>query len=142
MIVALVLLTMAGAHPAPQPADRPAVARPAAVATVRERRPIVPPSLIETIPADLQQATVCAAHMELLLEKLSARDENPDASFLLVQEYWQSRLPDPEGEDAVSQDAFVGIKQSLYDAADSVPQRYLQGLQACVVAAARGGALE
>ncbi|WP_292050589.1 MULTISPECIES: hypothetical protein [unclassified Brevundimonas] len=142
MIVALALLVMAGANPASQPVVRPSAERPVTATAVRVRRPIVPANLVQEISAPLQQAAVCAAHMELLMEKLSARDEAPDASFLMVQEYWQERLPDPEAKDAISDETFTDIKQSLYDAADKDPQQYLQGLQECVVAAARGGAMD
>ena len=117
------------------------VAVPARLATAA-RPEIVPASMVRTIDPPLQQATVCAAHMELLMEKLSARAELPDANFMIVQEYWQGRLPDPEGQNAIPNDAFSGIKQSLYDAADTRPQTYLQGLQECVVSAVRGGALD
>lgn len=142
MIVALALLVMAGTQPAPRPAVSAVAERPAAAPSARVRRQIVPANLIEEISAPLQQATVCSAHMELLMEKLSARDEDPDALFLQVQGYWEERLPEPEGKDAIPDEAFARIKQSLYDAADNEPQSYLNGLQECVVTAARGGALD
>lgn len=136
MIAALALLVAAGANPIPQPAIRPVAA------VVRVRRPAVPTELLQSIAPPLQQPTVCAAHMELLMEKLSARDEDPDASFLMVQEYWQERLPDPEGDDAISDEVFGLIKESLDATASNDAQTYLKGLQECVMTAVRGGALQ
>ncbi|MHC3126745.1 hypothetical protein OB03_05270 [Brevundimonas sp. GN22] len=136
MIAALALLVMAGANPIPQPAVKPVAA------LVRVRRQAVPTEMVQSIPVTLHQPTVCAAHMELLLEKLSARDEEPDASFLMVQEYWQERLPDPDGPGAISDDLFARIKERLDATATNDAQTYLASLQECVVAAARSGALQ
>lgn len=139
MIAALALLAMAGAYPQAQTVSAPATVRPA---VVRVRRPLLAPALLQDIDPSLQQSTVCAAHMELLMEKLSARHEEPDASFMMVQEYWQDRLPDPDSKDAVSDEAFSRIKDSLNAGAEQDAQQYLAGLQECVMAAARGGALD
>lgn len=163
MIAALTLLLMAGLNPsgqavmrpAPVSGVQPAVVRPSARAVaptapavrpvvppvVRVPAPIISPVVLEGIAPSLREAAVCSAHMELLMEKLSARGESAEVPVILIEEYWQTLLPDPDGPEAIPVDTFVHIKETLDASATASPSHYLRGLQDCVISAARGGAL-
>lgn len=141
MIVAVALLAMAGASPSQQPAVRAGM-MPRVAPVVRVRRPEIPSRVMQVIKPELHEAVVCAAHMELLMEKLSARGEDAGAPVILIEEYWQALLPDPDSAEAIPSDTFVSIKDTLDASALETPSVYLQGLQECVVSAARGGALQ
>lgn len=141
MIAALALLLLAGATPPIQPSVKAGPA-PQVQTLVRMRRPVIPPRAMEGVDPALHEAVVCAAHMELLMEKLSARGEDADSRVILITEYWMSRLPDPDGPNPVPDDSFTSIKETLDGVANETPAIYLQGLQDCVISAARGGALD
>lgn len=167
MIAALTLLLLAGINPSAQPVVRtPPVARAQASAThrapsavppaitersatpatsalpvARVRPPVIAVAVLDTIEPTLREAVVCAAHMELLMERLSARGQDAEAPVILIEEYWQTRLPDPDGPDPVPVETFVAIKDTLDASANEMPSHYLRGLQDCVISAARGGAL-
>ena len=164
MIAALTLLFLAGPNPSANAVVRtPTVARAQPVAP--NRAPVAPPAIVPERPAHaappvarvrppiiaagtldaidppLREAVVCAAHMELLMERLSARGQDAEAPVILIEEYWQTRLPDPDGPDPVPVETFVSIKDRLDASANETPSQYLRGLQDCVISAARGGAL-
>ena len=140
MIAALALLLMAGATPQTQPAvtARPA---PQVQPVARVRRPVIPARTMEAVDPALHETVICAAHMELLMEKLSARGEDADSRVILITEYWMGMLPDPDGPTPVPDDSFTSVKETLDGVAKDTPAIYLQGLQECVISAARGGAL-
>lgn len=141
MIVAATLLLMAGAIPSQQPLAKvnpPVRAQP----VVRLRRPELPARVLQGVGLEQHEAVVCSAHMELLMEKLSARGEDAAAPVILIEEYWRNLLPDPDGEDAIPSETFVTIKETLDTSATEAAGQYLQGLQECVISAARGGALQ
>ncbi|NIJ27548.1 hypothetical protein [Brevundimonas terrae] len=164
MIAALTLLLLAGTTPSGHSDVRaPMVAR--AQSAASNRAPVTPPALtperpapaappvarvrpptfaagtLDTIDPPLREAVVCAAHMELLMERLSARGQDAEAPVILIEEYWQTKLPDPDGPDPVPVATFVTIKDRLDASASETPSQYLRGLQDCVISAARGGAL-
>ncbi|WP_332589686.1 hypothetical protein [Brevundimonas sp.] len=125
----------------PVAVERPAAPAPAAPPVARLRPPVIAAAVLDTIEPPLREAVVCAAHMELLMERLSARGQDAEAPVILIEEYWQTRLPDPDGPDPVSVETFVAIKDTLDASANEMPSHYLRGLQDCVISAARGGAL-
>ncbi|WP_312814269.1 hypothetical protein [Brevundimonas sp.] len=108
---------------------------------MRVRPPVIAAAVLDTITPSLREAVVCAAHMELLMERLSARGQDAEAPVILIEEYWQTRLPDPDGPDPVPVETFVAIKDTLDASANEMPSHYLRGLQDCVISAARDGAL-
>lgn len=98
--------------------------------------------ILGEMPANLREPALCFSHMELLIEKVSARGSEVQTPIWLIQEYWQSRLPDPDGDAAVDGEIFSRIKIALEQSARNEPEDYLRQLQGCVTEAAAAGALD
>jgi len=161
MIVVLASLLMAGVQTSPQapsgnegavarpvPRAAPTAPTPAPQATVppamriRPQPPVSRREIMGEMPANLREPALCFSHMELLIEKVSARGSEVQTPIWLIQEYWQSRLPDPDSETAVDGEIFARIKTALELSAHNEPDDYLRQLQGCVTEAAAGGALD
>lgn len=139
MIVVLASLLIAGVQaspPATASAETPAATR------LRPQPPVTRREIMVEVPANLREPAICFSHMELLTEKLSAVGEEADTRVLLVQEYWQSRMPDPDSSGALDGEIFTLIKSSLDSTARSQPNEYIRQLQGCVTEAAAAGALD
>lgn len=121
---------------------RQSVSRQAAAPARRMHPPVIRYEVLGDLPATLREPTLCAAHMELLIEKVSAAGEDVQTPVLLIQEYWQARLPDPDGDAAISDDIFSRLKATLDASARSEPELYLRQVQGCVTEAAAAGALD
>lgn len=109
---------------------------------MRVQPPIMRFDALRSIAPNQREAAVCVAHMELLVEKVTARGEDVESQIWRIQEYWQDLLPDPDGPSPVSPDALDGIKTAIEHSARANQDSYLRQLQACVTEAAAGGALD
>lgn len=140
MFVVLASLLLAGVQTSPPVATAPAEA-PAAT-RLRPQPPVTRREIMIEVPANLREPALCFSHMELLTEKLSAVGEQSDTRVLMVQEYWQSRMPDPDSDRAVDGEIFARIKSSLDHMGQNNPDEYIRQLQGCVTEAAAAGALD
>ena len=139
MIVVLASLLMAGVQtlpPATVRAEAPAATR------LRPHPPVTRREIMVEVPANLREPAICFSHMELLIEKLSAVGEQSDTRVLMVQEYWESRMPDPDSEGGLDGEIITRIKNSLDHASRADPNEYIRQLQGCVTEAAAAGALD
>lgn len=147
MFVALVSLMLAGTMPAQQASTRDPATAPSPHVTVpapraRQHMPVIRYNALRSVAPNLREATICAAHMELLIERVSARGMDVNSPIWFIQEYWQEKLPDPDGDSAIPDDVMVEMKEALEKKAEEDSDQYLRQLQACVTEAAHGGALD
>lgn len=147
MFVALVTLMLAGTLPAQQasPSDPAPAVRQDAPTPPRVLRPALPVmryNALRPVAPNLREATICAAHMELLIERVSARGMDVNSPIWFIQEYWLEHLPDPDGAEAIPASVMVELKDLLEQKAVDDPDKYLRQLQDCVTEAAHGGALD
>ena len=113
MIAVFAMMLMTGAPVATPSVSLRAPVAQASAPRPRLHQPVRRYEVLGDIPATLREPTLCAAHMELLIEKVSAVGEDVQAPVLLIQEYWQTRLPDPDGDSAISDDIFSRLKTTL-----------------------------
>lgn len=128
----------------PSPLVRAPATRTAARAPATRLPPAMPVarySVLASVEPGLREATICAGHMELLIEKVTARSMEVETPIWLIQEFWQGQLPDPDAEEAISGDVLSEVKSALNAKSSENPDLFLRQLQACVTEAARGGAL-
>ena len=147
MFVALVSLMLAGTLPAQQTSTRDPAVAPVPHVNVpaprmRHQVPVVRYNALRSVAPNLREATICAAHMELLIERVSARGMDVNSPIWFIQEYWQEQLPDPDGEGAIPATVMDEVKEVLAKKAEEDSDQYLRQLQACVTEAAHGGALD
>ncbi len=139
MIVVLASLLIAGVQtsaPATVRAEVPAATR------LRVHPPVTRREIMVEVPANLREPAICFSHMELLMEKLSAVGEESDMRVVMVQEYWESRMPDPDSDAALDGEIITRIKNSLDQTSRADPNEYIRQLQGCVTEAAAAGALD
>lgn len=147
MFVALVSLLLAGSIPSQQvrsvaQAPAPARVESRAATVLRPALPVARYSILREVAPSLREATICSVHMELLIEKVSAKGEDVQSPILIIQEYWQDQLPDPDGEHPISDEVISEMKVALELKSKDEPDIYLRQLQACVIEAAQAGVLE
>lgn len=132
----LMKATQASARDTRHPTDSAPVTR------LSEHPPVMRYDALRSVEPYRREGAVCAAHMELLIERVTARGGEVEAPIWQIQEYWQSQLPDPDSEAAVPSDVFDMIKQAIASSSTDSQAGYMRQLQACVTEAAAEGALD